>query len=83
MRRMRAGERRVAASDGDTIGRDEMECRGCGRTERASEGYPCARCGTFLCLLCEFRGVSECRACASAGPLPAIAEPLPPPLDLG
>lgn len=76
---MGAGERRVTASDAE-IGRDEMECRGCGRTERASEGYPCARCGTFLCLLCEFRGVSECRACALAGELPAIVDPFAPPL---
>lgn len=77
---MGAGERRVAASDAE-VGRDEMACRACGRTERASEGYPCARCGTFLCLLCEFRGVSECGACASAGALPAIVDPFPPLLD--
>lgn len=70
------------APGGGAPGRDEMECRGCGRTERASEGYPCARCGTFLCLMCELRGVAECRACAAAGPLPEIVAPLPPPLDL-
>jgi len=27
---------------------DAMGCRACGREERASEGYPCARCGTFI-----------------------------------
>jgi len=31
--------------------------------ERASEGYPCADCGTFLCLLCTFRGVTLCSMC--------------------
>ena len=28
---------------------DGMICRSCGNEERASEGYPCANCGTFLC----------------------------------
>ena len=42
---------------------DGMVCRACGREERASEGYPCADCGTFLCLVCSFRGVVRCRAC--------------------
>ena len=61
--------------------RDEMECRSCGRMERASEGYPCARCGTFLCLRCEFAGVQECRRCAGdAGVDDAAVPPLPPPL---
>ncbi|HJS46992.1 MAG TPA: hypothetical protein VJ773_03285 [Gemmatimonadales bacterium] len=42
---------------------DGMTCRSCGREERASEGYPCAGCGTFLCLVCTFRGVTRCAAC--------------------
>lgn len=42
---------------------DAMQCRACGREERASEGYPCAECGTFLCLICSFRGVTLCKAC--------------------
>ena len=40
-----------------------MMCRACGREERASEGYPCADCGTFICLVCSFRGVLRCRDC--------------------
>jgi hypothetical protein len=40
-----------------------MTCRACGREERASEGYPCADCGTFICLVCNMRGVDRCRAC--------------------
>ena len=43
---------------------DAMSCRACGREERASEGYPCANCGTFICLICTFRGVTRCRECA-------------------
>lgn len=42
---------------------DGMLCRACGNEERASEGYPCAECGTFVCLLCTFRGVTLCKAC--------------------
>jgi len=44
---------------------DMMECRACGRQERASEGYPCTRCGTFLCLICHVRGVTLCRKCSA------------------
>jgi hypothetical protein len=44
---------------------DLMNCRACGREERASEGYPCARCGTFICLICTFRGTVVCRDCAA------------------
>jgi hypothetical protein len=44
--------------------RDEMTCRACGGAERASEGYPCDTCGTFICLMCTFRGVTTCKACA-------------------
>ena len=43
--------------------RDAMTCRACGKEERASEGYPCAECGTFICLLCNMRGVTHCAAC--------------------
>jgi hypothetical protein len=45
--------------------RDAMICRACGREERASEGYPCESCGTFVCLVCTIRGVTRCRACAA------------------
>ncbi len=44
---------------------DAMSCRACGREERASEGYPCVVCGTFICLICTFRGVTHCSACAA------------------
>jgi hypothetical protein len=44
---------------------DAMECRACGQEERASEGYPCSNCGTFICLICTFRGVTLCRECAA------------------
>jgi hypothetical protein len=47
---------------------DVMVCRACGREERASEGYPCTNCGTFICLICNNRGVTLCREC---GPRPA------------
>jgi len=46
---------------------DRMICRACGREERASEGYPCAGCGTFVCLICTMRGVVLCRNCEAAG----------------
>ena len=42
---------------------DAMTCRSCGNEERASEGYPCSDCGTFICLICTFRGVTRCKAC--------------------
>lgn len=42
---------------------DAMVCRACGRTERASEGYPCERCGTFVCQICQMRGVTHCASC--------------------
>ena len=42
---------------------DIMQCRSCGREERASEGYPCADCGTFICLICTFRGITRCASC--------------------
>jgi len=43
--------------------RDAMVCRRCGKEERASEGYPCLGCGTFLCLICTFRGQVYCSTC--------------------
>jgi hypothetical protein len=46
--------------------KDAMVCRACGREERASEGYPCTECGTFICLICQFRGTEQCKECASA-----------------
>jgi hypothetical protein len=46
-----------------STGGDTMICRACGSEERASEGYPCADCGTFICIVCEIRGVSLCRQC--------------------
>jgi hypothetical protein len=44
--------------------RDAMTCRACGNEERASEGYPCVKCGTFVCVVCNMRGVVECRTCS-------------------
>lgn len=45
--------------------KDAMACRACGNAERASEGYPCATCGTFICVICSFRGVMRCRKCTA------------------
>jgi hypothetical protein len=45
---------------------DAMQCRACGNEERASEGYPCDTCGTFICVICNMKGVVTCRACAAA-----------------
>ncbi len=45
--------------------RDSMVCRACGKEERASEGYPCERCGTFICQVCSLRGVTMCAKCAA------------------
>lgn len=42
---------------------DMMVCRSCGNQERASEGYPCQGCGTFLCIICSNRGIVLCTAC--------------------
>ena len=51
--------------------RDAMICRACGNEERASEGYPCVKCGTFICVICNMRGVDKCRVCADKEiPLP-------------
>lgn len=43
--------------------RDMMICRSCGQEERASEGYPCENCGTFICQICVLRGVTLCAPC--------------------
>ena len=42
---------------------DAMICRSCGNEERASEGYPCIDCGTVICVMCDMRGITRCRAC--------------------
>jgi hypothetical protein len=52
--------------------RDTMRCRACGSDERASEGYPCRDCGTFICIMCDLRGRIRCAGCdASAAAQPA------------
>ncbi len=53
--------------------RDAMICRACGNQERASEGYPCEKCGTFICIICTFRGVSLCSKCAAERPVTSPA----------
>jgi hypothetical protein len=54
--------------------RDAMICRACGNEERASEGYPCDGCGTFVCLVCSMRGVTRCKDCqAKVGDAPESA----------
>ena len=50
--------------------RDAMICRSCGKEERASEGYPCSDCGTFICQICNMRGVTLCRTCAEKAGIP-------------
>ena len=47
-----------------------MTCRSCGNEERASEGYPCADCGTFICLVCSMRGIQYCKRCAEGPAAP-------------
>lgn len=42
-----------------------MVCRACGNAERASEGYPCNSCFTFICLRCSMNGVTLCTSCAA------------------
>jgi hypothetical protein len=51
--------------------RDTMVCRACGRPERASEGYPCEGCGTFICLRCQMQGITRCKDCAAKQPTKA------------
>ena len=54
--------------------RDAMQCRACGKEERASEGYPCAECGRFICNMCNMRGVVLCADCSKrAGVTPERA----------
>ena len=56
---------------------DSMTCRACGNEERASEGYPCADCGRFICVVCNIRGVIYCRDCAARhGGTPAQGTPV-------
>ncbi len=50
--------------------RDAMICRSCGLEERASEGYPCKDCGTFICIMCVFKGVVRCERCTSTTAAP-------------
>jgi hypothetical protein len=54
--------------------RDVMICRACGHEERASEGYPCQSCGTFICVLCDMRGITRCRECEAKRRAGAEAE---------
>ena len=71
--------------------RDAMICRSCGQEERASEVYPCKDCGTFICIMCVFKGVVRCERCsavaASASPAAAshstssLAAPPPQEMD--
>ncbi len=59
--------------------KDAMECRACGNEERASEGYPCVDCGTFICVMCSFRGILKCKSCSEVDkkpPTPAREIPL-------
>lgn len=53
---------------------DLMVCRACGNEERASEGYPCDGCGTFICLICNLRGVTLCAACQAKATAPPTAD---------
>ncbi len=55
---------------------DMMICRACGNEERASEGYPCDGCGTFVCIVCSMRGVTLCKKCkAKQGEATPPADP--------
>lgn len=49
--------------------RDSMVCRSCANEERASEGYPCISCGTFICIMCSFRGILQCVQCLAERPV--------------
>lgn len=50
----------------ELLERDAMICRSCANEERASEGYPCIDCGTFVCLMCILKGVERCASCTAA-----------------
>ena len=60
--------------------RDMMVCRSCGNEERASEGYPCEECGTFICLICDTRGITICRKDRETRSMPEPAN-LPPKVE--
>ncbi len=60
--------------------RDMMVCRSCGNEERASEGYPCEECGTFICLICDTRGITICRKDRETRRMPEPAN-LPPKVE--
>ena len=45
---------------------DVMVCRACGKEDRASEGYPCDNCQTFICQICNMRGITLCATCQAA-----------------
>lgn len=55
--------------------RDAMICRACGNEERASEGYPCSDCGTFICVICNMRGVTLCATCTAKRAAPNATPP--------
>jgi hypothetical protein len=57
--------------------RDAMICRACGNEERASEGYPCNDCGTFICVICNMKGIAV-RTCAAAASAAGAAPNVPP-----
>ena len=61
--------------------RDLMTCRSCGNEERASEGYPCTDCGTFVCIICNFRGVTLCKSCRAKRPEPPLTPSGTPKID--
>jgi hypothetical protein len=46
---------------------ERIRCRYCGNEDRASEGYPCQGCGTFICIICSIRGITTCRECEKTG----------------
>ena len=54
---------------------DLMVCRSCGNEERASEGYPCENCGTFICQICAMRGVTRCAKCRGEAGVPVAVPP--------
>ena len=54
--------------------KDAMECRACGNEERASEGYPCVKCGTFICVMCSFKGIIKCNKCTEEENRPPTPE---------
>jgi len=71
-----AGVRTLSIYNAMTIQeRDAMICRSCGHEERASEGYPCVDCGTFLCVICDMRGITRCRDCEAKRQSGAAPQP--------